>query len=69
MNARQKMGAYDIVTGGVYLVFVDESDVGRDGLFVVGLRLDFADLVQVQLREIEFLVALGDFNIQIDQPL
>ena len=57
------MKVYGIATSSAYLVFIDESDVGRDGLFVVGLRLDFANLVQVQLREVEFLVALGDFYI------
>lgn len=52
-----------------YPVLIHKSHVLRDGLYVVCLGFYFSDFIQVQLRELELLLTLGDLGVKVDQAL
>lgn len=56
-------------TEETYLVLVREPDVLRDGRLILGLRLHLSDLLEVQLRELQLLLALRNLGIQVNEAL
>lgn len=46
-----------------------EPDIRRDGRLIIGLRLHLSDLLEVQLRKLQLLLAFRDLGIQVDETL
>lgn len=51
------------------LLLIREPDVLRDGHLIVGLRLHLSDLLEVQLRQLQLLLALRNLGIQVNEAL
>ena len=52
-----------------YLLFVSETNVGRDGVLVVSLSLQLDNLVKRHLGQVKLLVAFGNLHVEVNQTL
>jgi len=57
------------IDDGTHPVLIYDPHVFRNSLDVIRLCFYLSDLVQVQSCQLQFLFALGDLSIQIDQAL
>jgi hypothetical protein len=55
--------------GKTHPVLIYDPHILGDSLSIFRLCFYLSDLVQVQLRELKFLFALGDLGIKVDQAL